>query len=135
MVEIEINGKQEQLRYNNYSDDVLKKFFMKEGELFLSPKEFMERIVERFKESETLLIKNLVYAGVVGASFIQSDTPKYSKAEIGEYIANAKPEEKNAVWQAFLEHSGINLSKEEEETEESQEEADPEDEKKNMKSS
>lgn len=113
--EIELNGKSERIRFNQYSKAELCKVFMPEGRVFLSQPELLEIIMNRQKENSASLLKEIVYAGIVGDSLINNDTPRLTKSEVGEYIGEASDEDLFAIWRIFLEAQGFNLTPEKEE--------------------
>lgn len=112
---ITIDDKQYGIRFNNYARTELMNFFKKDDEFQLSEQQFTERLIEKWKENETGLIKTIVYAGVVGFSLVKHDTPLLSKEQIGEYIGEAKPEEIINIWKVFLASQGIDGNKQPEE--------------------
>lgn len=101
------------VRFNNYSNEELKKTFMREGEFVLTEQQLTERIIEKWNENPALLLKHILYAGIVGHSLIKYDVPQLSKEEVGEYLADANPEEVAKIWRAFLLANNIDPSKKE----------------------
>lgn len=112
---ITIDNEQYGIRFNNYARTELMNFFKKPDEFQLSEQQFTERLIEKWNENETALIKTIVYAGVVGFSLVKHDTPLLSKEQVGEYIGDAKPDELINIWKVFLASQGINTNKEPEE--------------------
>lgn len=129
IVHIEFNGNKERLHFNRYAFDELKKFFFQDKmPAVITEADLMKVIIERWRENESLLLKQLVYAGILGDSLIKDDVPRISKQEVGEVIATASDEELLEVWKVFLDSSGINLTPDPDV--ETQEEEQTEDEKK-----
>ena len=122
IIHITLNGKEERLWFNNYATDELKRFFFPEGKDFLTQGELMQIIIDKWKENETFLLKQIVYAGILGDSFATDDKPRLTKKEVGEAIATANHGELLQAWKAFLEASGINLSRDKSEEEEGENE-------------
>lgn len=120
ILSIELNGKTYRCRFNNFSNSVLEKYFMPEGKIALSGDELNAIIIKKWEENSVLLIRNLVYAGIVGDSLIENDEPALTKKEVGEFIANAHPDELFAIWQEFLDSTGSNLEADKEAEEKSQ---------------
>lgn len=132
ILEITLNGRKERLRINNFARDVLRPYFAGDKP-YLSNGELMQAIIKRHKESETLLLKKIVYAGIVGDSFIDNDVPRLTEKEVGEFIGQAQPEELLRIWREFLSAQGFDLSHDESEVGEEVKELDPEEEKKKTK--
>ena len=123
ILEITLNGQRERLRFNNYARNELRRFFVPEDKPYLSEGELMKAIIDKWKENEHLLLKMLVYAGIVGDSLVSGYKSRLTEEEIGEYIGGANPEELLVIWKAFIDAQGFNLTpteqgEEEEETDE-----------------
>lgn len=109
---ITLENKQYGIRFNNYARAELRKFFMKEGEFQLTETQLTERIIEKWKENDVLLLKIIVYAGIVGDSLVKHDTPLLTREEVGAYIGEADEKELYDIWKTFLDAQGIGLNKE-----------------------
>lgn len=108
-----LNGKKESLRFNNYARAELRKFFMKPNEVMLTETQLTNRIIKKFRENDVVLIKMIVYAGIVGDSLVSGFESRLTSTQVGEYIGEAAPDEIFAIWRAFLDAQGINLNNEE----------------------
>jgi hypothetical protein len=113
--EIELNGNKERIRFNQYARAELRKFFMPAGKAYLTETELTQAIIDKWKENDVLLIKIIVYAGIVGDSLVTGFTPRLTQEEVGEFIGSAKDEELLTIWRVFLEAQGFNLSQEQDE--------------------
>ena len=133
ILEITLNGKKERLRFNNYARNELRRFFVPEDKGYLTEGELMKAIIEKWKENEHLLLKMLVYAGIVGDSLVNGFTSRVRQEDIGEYIGEAPAEELLEVWKAFLAAQGFDLSQEEKEEGGKEPELTPEEQKKKTK--
>lgn len=111
--EIELNGKKERIRFNQYAKAELCKTFMPEGRVYLSQSELLQVIFQKEKENSALLLRDLVYAGIVGDSLITGSVPRLSMEQVGEYIGDASDDDLFNIWRCFLDAQGFNLSKEE----------------------
>ena len=132
ILEITFKGKKERLRLNNYAREVLRRYFAGDKP-YLTNGELMQAIIDKWKESEHLLLKKLVYAGIVGDSLVNNDTVRISEQEIGEYVGEAPPDELRAIWKEILAQQGFDLTLESEASDEEPEELTPEEEKKKTK--
>ena len=110
---ITLNKEQYRVRFNNYFRSEISKIFLKEGEAMLTGDQLSQRIIDKWRENETLLIRDLVYAGICGDSYVTLSTPRLTLAEVGEHIGEAPAEELFAIWRLFLDAQGYNLSREE----------------------
>lgn len=112
IVHIHFNGKKERLQFNRFAFDELKTYLFKDkpSTMLVTEGELMKSVIHRWRENESLLLKQLVYAGIAGDSYITDDEPRLTKEEIGQFIAHAKYEELLEVWKVFIEASGIDLT-------------------------
>lgn len=133
ILEITLNGKKERLRFNNYARNELRRFFVPDDKPYLTEGELMKAIIDQWHENEHLLLKHLVYAGIVGDSLVYGSKSRVSLEEIGEYMGEAPPEEIIPIWKAFLDAQGFDLEQEEKEEETEEDESTPETEKKKTK--
>lgn len=129
IVYVTLQGKKERLWFNNFATEELRRYFTPEGKV-ISDYDFMKIIAEKWEENKYLFFKNIVYAGIVGDSYVKDDGPRYTKEEVGEMIATAGYEELIEVWNVFLRAQGFELSRDKE-TEDEKPEETPDDEKKN----
>lgn len=112
IIEITLKGEKVRLKFNNYAREELAKYFVPKDKIGLSQAELQEEIVNKWNDNKLLLMKNIVYAGIVGQAYIHDNTTPYTMDEIGEYIADAPYEEIFPIWETFLKSSEISVSKE-----------------------
>ena len=112
IIEITLKGEKVRLKFNNYAREELAKYFVPKDKIGLSQSELQEEIVNKWNDNKLLLMKNIVYAGIVGQAYIHDNTTPYTMDEIGEYIADAPYEEIFPIWETFLKSSEISVSKE-----------------------
>lgn len=109
VIHITLGGQEQRLWFNNFANDELRRYFATDGEV-ITDIDLIKRIGEKWKENHLLFLKNLVYAGILGDSFVKDDKVRVSKKQVGEWIATASPEEIYGVWRVFLEAQGHFLS-------------------------
>lgn len=112
VIYITLGGVKQRLWFNNFANDELRRYFAKSGEV-LSDTDLIKRIAQKWEENYLLFMKNMVYAGILGDSYVKGDVVRISKEEIGEMIATANPEELYGVWKVFLDAQGAGLTPEE----------------------
>lgn len=105
IVYITLGGEKQRLWFNNFANDELRRYFAKEDEV-ITDTDLINRIAEKWKENHLLFLKNMVYAGILGDSFVTDDKVRVTKEQVGEWIATASPEEIYNVWRVFLEAQG-----------------------------
>lgn len=135
IVYITLGGEKQRLWFNNFANDELRRYFAKEDEV-ITDTDLIKRIAEKWKENHLLFLKNMVYAGILGDSFVTDDKVRVTKEQVGEWIATASPEEIYGVWRVFLEAQGqfITPDASKEGEEESTPKEESEDEKKSPES-
>lgn len=109
---ITIEGNKYGIRFNNFANTELFNFFKREDEYSITHKQLTERIIEKHKENESILLKIIVYAGIVGNSLLKHDAPELTKEQVAEYIAEANPDELIKIWKVFLDSQGFSLEHE-----------------------
>lgn len=135
VIHITLGGKEQRLWFNNFANDELRRYFATDGEV-ITDTDLIKRIGEKWKENHLLFLKNLVYAGILGDSFVTDDKVRVSKKQVGEWIATASPEEIYGVWRVFLEAQGHYLSSDApKEGEEGKEQEEPKEETEDEKKS
>lgn len=114
---ITLGGKQERLWFNNFAAEELRRY-LTNGEEVLTNVDLFKRIKERWEANNLVLLKNIVYAGIAGDSYVRDDVPRYTKEEVGALVATADSETLYSVWRVFLEAQGYNLTPDETSSEE-----------------
>src|SRR5690625_2172136 len=114
IVHIHFNGKKERLQFNRFAFDELKTYLFKDkpSTMLVTEGELMKSVIHRWRENESLLLKQLVFAGIAGDSYITDDEPRLTKEEIGQFIAHAKYEELLEVWKVFIRSEERRVGKE-----------------------
>ena len=102
IIEITIQGKKERLKFNNYATTELESYLIPKDKIALGEDELSLVIAEKWEANKMLLMKNLVYSGLVGQYYLFQDTCPYTKEEVAEYVGNAPYDELMPIFQAFF---------------------------------
>lgn len=126
-IKLQLGGKERVLRFNNFSAIELSKILYT-GELATNPdmNDISNRIMEVNAKNHLLLMKTLIYAGILGNDFVVGFQESVTPEEVGEWISDLKSDDLLKVWQSFWDSMGVNLPKAN-----AQEEPDSVEEKKN----
>lgn len=94
-VDITYGGKKYKVRFNNYS-----RFFFAD-KFGTDAGKIADTIEELKKKSIYSLLKEIVYAGVVGYALKKDEAPKLTEKQVAEYVADASDEEINELFSEF----------------------------------
>lgn len=127
-LEINIGGELRKLRFSNFASEEIMKTLYKVNHIeeighTIEISDYLAKLVEMNKTSHFLLIKTLVWAGLMEYDLIINDSLSFTKQEVGEWVADMEPKESIKVWTFFLNADGHTL-KEKEEAEKVSEEPD-----------
>jgi len=111
-IKLELGGKERILRFNNFSAIELSKILYT-GELATNPdmNDISNRIMEVNAKNHLLLMKTLIYAGILGNDFVVGFQESVTPEQVGEWIADLKSDDLLKVWEAFWDSMGVNLPK------------------------
>src|SRR5690625_7515464 len=90
IVHIHFNGKKERIQFNRFAFDELKTYLFKDkpSTMLVTEGELMKSVIHRWKENESLLFKQLVFAGIAGDSYITDDEPTLAEGEVVQCMAH-----------------------------------------------
>lgn len=120
IIKIELGGQERVLRFNNFSREVIANMILKSEDGFSAkpdPSEYLKRISELNQKSNLLLLKVLIYGGIVGNDYVTSFNESVTIEEVGEWVADAPEDKLLDVWTAFLESEGFGLKSDPQEEE------------------
>lgn len=120
--QIKIGDKEKTLRFNNYAHSELAKSLFTEGHYITSPTQLVERLLEISKENPALLMKCIVYAGLVGHDYEVGFAKTVTQQEVGVWIADINNTDLEQVWNVFMQAMGADLKEAVEEDEDKEEE-------------
>ena len=98
------------LRFNNFAHVELSKAIFKSGYLVTNPMELIDKLSEMSKNNIALLIKAMLYAGILGYDYETGFTPSVTQEEVGKLVGEVNEEDLLKIWDIFLEAMGVNLS-------------------------
>ena len=111
-IQLKIGDKTIQLWFNNFSKIELGKSLLttvngypaKPNEI-----EFLKAIQKKATENHLVLLRDVVFAGVIGHAYGTDNLIQYTKPQIAEIIATAKEDDLYEVWTTFMDAMGMNL--------------------------
>ena len=109
--ELEIGGAKRTLRFNNYAHTELSKTLFEAGHLVSSPDELLAKLEQLASINVMLLMKALIYAGIIGNDYLIGFKPSVTIQEVGEWMADADEGQLIGVWDTFLSAMGTDVSK------------------------
>lgn len=107
--EVKIGGETKSLRFNNYAHIELSKALFESGHYVSSPSELIDKLYEMSMNNTALLIKAIVYAGIVGYDYEVGFKVSMTQQQVGELIGSIDQTELEGLWDVFLEAMGVNL--------------------------
>ena len=119
-IEVVLEGQKVQLWFNNYSKVELGKQILEgEGKFTPKPDELLivKKVNEMAQENYLLLLRAILYAGIIGYAYGTDTAPRYDRKKISEIIAEIDSTTVYAIWTTFLQAYGFDtfLDKGEEE--------------------
>jgi hypothetical protein len=124
IMKLSIGGKERVLRFNNFSAIELAKIIYKGEQANFETEDLLNRIMKLNEKNHFLLVKTLIYAGIIGNDYVVGFDESVTVEQVGEWIADISEEDIYSVWQTFWTSMGVDLPavKEMESTEDSLEE-------------
>lgn len=114
IVRVQLGGQERVLRFNNFANiEIAKVLFQSETAKPDLPK-FLDALFALNSKNHFLLLKMLVYAGLIGNDYVVGFQESATPEQVGEWIADAHPDVLSKVWESFLEASGMTLTPEKE---------------------
>ena len=127
-IEVNIGGAKRTLRFNNYAHFELSKQLFQAGHFAVTPNDVLDKLHEIASDNVMLLMKALIYSGIIGNDYEVGFTKSVTIQEVGKWVADVNESELMGIWDTFLDAMGVNI--ENPEKKESTEET-PSEEKKN----
>ena len=120
IVKVNLGGKDRFLRFNNFANTEIAKVLYESKMADTESKDpempnFFNAIMELNRKNHYLLIKVLVYSGIIGNDYVVGFNESVTMEEVGEWIGDAHPDEIVKVWEAFMPAVGTELKSDEEE--------------------
>lgn len=106
---LNIGGKNRTLRFNNFSAIELAKIIYKGENANFETEDLLNRIMKLNEKNHFLLVKTLIYAGIIGNDYVVGFEESVTVEQVGEWIAEISEEDIYSVWQTFWTSMGVNL--------------------------
>ena len=102
IVRVQLGGQERVLRFNNFANiEIAKVLFQSETAKPDLPK-FLDALFALNSKNHFLLLKMLVYAGLIGNDYVVGFSESATSEEVGEWVADASPDVLAKVWESFL---------------------------------
>ena len=106
---LNIGGKNRTLRFNNFSAIELAKIIYKGEQANFETEDLLNRIMKLNEKNHFLLVKTLIYAGIIGNDYVVGFDESVTVEQVGEWIAEIGEEDIYSVWQTFWTSMGVDL--------------------------
>jgi hypothetical protein len=108
-MKLSIGGKNRTLRFNNFSAIELAKIIYKGENANFETEDLLNRIMKLNEKNHFLLVKTLIYAGIIGNDYVVGFDESVTVEQVGEWIAEIGEEDIYSVWQTFWTSMGVDL--------------------------
>jgi hypothetical protein len=106
---LNIGGKNRTLRFNNFSAIELAKIIYKGENANFETDDLLNRIMKLNEKNHFLLVKTLIYAGIIGNDYVVGFEESVTVEQVGEWIAEINDKDIYSVWQTFWTSMGVDL--------------------------
>lgn len=106
---LNIGGKNRTLRFNNFSAIELAKIIYKGENANFETEDLLNRIMKLNEKNHFLLVKTLIYAGIIGNDYVVGFDESVTVEQVGEWIAEIGEDDIYSVWQTFWTSMGVDL--------------------------
>ncbi len=109
IIKLNIGGQERTLRFNNFSAIELAKIIYNGDQPNFDTEDLMNRIMKLNEKNHYLLIKTLIYSGIIGNDYVVGFTESATPEQVGEWISDLSSEEIYSVWITFWKSMGVDL--------------------------
>ena len=109
IIKLNIGGQERTLRFNNFSAIELAKIIYNGEQANFETEDLLNRIMKLNEENHYLLVKTLIYAGLIGNDYVVGFTKTATAEQVGEWISDLSSEEIYSVWITFWKSMGVDL--------------------------
>jgi hypothetical protein len=109
IIKLNIGGQERTLRFNNFSAIELAKIIYNGDQPNFETEDLMNRIMKLNEKNHYLLIKTLIYSGIIGNDYVVGFTESATPQQVGEWISDLSSEEIYSVWITFWQSMGVDL--------------------------
>jgi hypothetical protein len=109
IMKLNIGGQERTLRFNNFSAIELSRIIYNGEQANFETEDLLDRIMKLNEKNHYLLIKTLIYAGIIGNDYVVGFHESVTQEQVGEWIADLESEQIYTVWTTFWSSMGIDL--------------------------
>jgi hypothetical protein len=109
IMKLNIGGQERTLRFNNFSAIELSRIIYNGEQANFETEDLLDRIMKLNDKNHYLLIKTLIYAGIIGNDYVVGFRETVSQEQVGEWIADLNEQDIYSVWLTFWSSMGIDL--------------------------
>jgi hypothetical protein len=109
IIKLNIGGQERTLRFNNFSAIELSRIIYNGEQANFETEDLLNRIMKLNEKNHYLLIKTLIYAGIIGNDYVVGFHESVTQEQVGEWIADLESEQIYTVWTTFWSSMGIDL--------------------------
>jgi hypothetical protein len=109
IIKLKIGGQERTLRFNNFSAIELAKIIYNGEQPNFETEDLMNRIMKLNEKNHYLLIKTLIYSGIIGNDYVVGFTESATPENVGEWISDLSSDEIYSVWITFWQSMGVDL--------------------------
>ena len=109
IMKLNIGGQERTLRFNNFSAIELSRIIYNGEQANFDTEDLLDRIMKLNEKNHYLLIKTLIYAGIIGNDYVLGFHESVTQEQVGEWIADLESEQIYTVWTTFWSSMGIDL--------------------------
>jgi len=109
IMKLNIGGQERTLRFNNFSAIELSRIIYNGEQANFETEDLLNRIMKLNEKNHYLLIKTLIYAGIIGNDYVVGFHESVTQEQVGEWIADLESDQIYTVWTTFWSSMGIDL--------------------------
>lgn len=107
---INLGGVERCLRFNNFATIEIAKLLF-DGKIYTAnPNEVLDRLENIGNENSLLLMKYLIYGGILGYDYEKGFRATITQEEVGSWIANITEADLLGIWDYFLDSFGVGIT-------------------------
>lgn len=109
IMKLKIGGQERTLRFNNFSAIELSRIIYNGEQANFETEDLLKRIMKINEKNHYLLIKTLIYAGIIGNDYVVGFHESVTQEQVGEWIADLNEQDVYTVWTTFWSSMGVDL--------------------------
>jgi hypothetical protein len=109
IMKLKIRGQERTLRFNNFSAIELSRIIYNGEQANFETEDLLNRIMKLNEKNHYLLIKTLIYAGIIGNDYVVGFHESVTQEQVGEWIADLNEQDVYTVWTTFWSSMGVDL--------------------------